>query len=302
MKKLFKKGLAMIMALAMMLVLPMTGINAKADAVSADPSDVYVSLGADLNETERATVLGLLGITEDDLLNYKVGQITNEEEHKYLGEYVDASVIGTRALSSVMVIQGKEGEGINVTTKNINYCTSGMYINALITAGVENAEVIVAGPFELTGTAALVGAMKAYSELTGTNISAESMDAAVDELVITSSLADSVVVGAENVEDLIAFVKAQVVEQDLKDEDAIRTVIQEGANQLGITITPEEEDSIVSLMEKISALDLDADAMKEQATELYNKLEEMGITEESAKNFLQKLIDAIIEFFQSIFG
>lgn len=302
MKKLLKKGIMAVAMAAMLFTLPAAGITAKADAVSADPSDVYVSLGADLNETERATVLGLLGITEDDLATYTVGQITNEEEHKYLGEYLDASVIGTRALSSVMVVLGEEGEGINVTTKNINYCTSGMYVNALITAGVENAEVVVAGPFEITGTAALVGAMKAYADLTGTVISAESMDAAVDELIVTSSLAESVTTGSENIEDLIAYVKAEVVENGLDDEESIRKVIQEGATQLGITITPEEENAIVSLMKKISELDLDADAIKAQAEELYNKLEEMGITEESAKNFLQKLIDAISNFFQSIFG
>lgn len=302
MKKLLKKGIMAVAMAAMLFTLPATGITAKADAVSADPSDVYVSLGADLNETERATVLGLLGITEDDLATYTVGQITNAEEHKYLGEYLDASVIGTRALSSVMVVLGEEGEGINVTTKNINYCTSGMYVNALITAGVENAEVVVAGPFEITGTAALVGAMKAYADLTGTVISAESMDAAVDELIVTSSLAESVTTGSENIEDLIAYVKAEVVENGLDDEESIRKVIQEGATQLGITITPEEENAIVSLMKKISELDLDADAIKAQAEELYNKLEEMGITEESAKNFLQKLIDAISNFFQSIFG
>ena len=37
-----------------------------------------------------------------------------------------------------------------------------MYENALTTAGVTDATVTVAGPFNITGTAALVGAMNAY--------------------------------------------------------------------------------------------------------------------------------------------
>ena len=220
MRKLYNKITAVMLAGLMTISLPMAGMTAKADAVAdADPSDVYVSFGADLNENEKATVYGLMGIKEDDLENFKVGEITNEDEKTYLGDYLDASVIGSRALSSVIVVIGEKGDGIDVETKNISYCTPGMYTNALITAGIEDADVIVAGPFEITGTAALVGAMKAYAELTGENISAESMDAAVNELVVTSEIAESV--NSEDIEQLMAFVKAKVVEGGLDDEEAI---------------------------------------------------------------------------------
>ena len=42
--------------------------------------------------------------------------------------------------------------------------------------------------------------------------------------------------------------------------------------------------------------------MKEQAKDLFNKLEDMGIDKEEAKNFFQKIIDAIQSFFNDIFG
>ena len=51
--------------------------------------------------------------------------------------------IGSRALSSVAVMDAKKGSGIKVTTKNINYCTASMYENALATAGVEDANVVI---------------------------------------------------------------------------------------------------------------------------------------------------------------
>ena len=300
MRKLYKKITAIALVAAMVLAMPAAGITAQADAVTdAKPEDVYVSFGADLNDFEKATVMDLMGISEEDLEEYTVGKITNDEEHEYLGDYLDASVIGTRALSSVIVVIGKEGDGINVTTNNISYCTAGMYTNALITAGIENAEVIVAGPFEITGTAALVGAMKAYAELTGEEISAESMDTAVNELVITSQMAEEV--NSEEVEELIAFVKAKVVEGGLDDEESIREVIEEGSTQLGITLTEEEVNTIISLMKKISELDLDVESMKEQAGELFDKLEELGLDKEQAKNFFQKIIDAITDFFNSLF-
>ena len=174
-----------------------------------------------------------------------------------------------------------------------------MYTNALITAGIEDADVIVAGPFEITGTAALVGAMKAYAELTGEKISEDSMDAAVNELVITSEIAENV--NSEDIEQLMAFVKAKVVEEGLDNDEAISQAIDEGASQLGISITEEEKQSIISLMKKIGDLDLDLESMQQQAKDLFNKLEDMGIDKEQAKNFFQKIIDALKEFFSSLF-
>ena len=300
MRKLYKRLTAAVLATAIVLALPFTGKIAKADAVTdADPKDVYVSFGADLSSDEKSTVMSLMGITGDDLENYTVGEITNADEKKYLGDYLDSSVIGSRALSSVIVIVGQDGDGIDVETKNISYCTSGMYTNALITAGIENADVIVAGPFEITGTAALVGAMKAYSELTGKEISEDSMDAAVNELVITSDIAEGE--NSEDIEELMAYVKAEVVRRGLNNEDEISKIIDEAAEQLNITITEDEKNAIISLMKKISDLDLDLDSMKEQAKDLFNKLEDMGIDKEQAKNFFQKIIDAIQNFFNSLF-
>ncbi|MCR5702871.1 MAG: DUF1002 domain-containing protein [Lachnospiraceae bacterium] len=303
MRKLYNKTLSCALVAAMVLSLPVAGLTVKADAVSdASPEDVYVSFGADLKDDEKEKVMDLLGVDEDELENYTVGEITNEDEHKYLGEYLDDSVIGSRALSSVVVVIGNEGDGIDVETKNISYCTPGMYTNALITAGIKDADVIVAGPFEITGTAALVGAMRAYAELTGETISAESMDTAVNELVVTSQMAQDGNISADDVEQLMAFVKAKVVEENLDNDEAISKAIDQGAEELGITVTDEEKQTIISLMKKINGLDLDLDSMKEQAKDLFNKLEDMGIDKEQAKNFFQKIVDALTEFFGNLFN
>lgn len=302
MSKLNKGISSVLMAAVMTLSLPAAGLTVHADALSdAAPEDVYVSFGADLKDDEKDKVMDLMGIYEDDLSDYTVGEITNEDEHEYLGDYLDDSVIGSRALSSVVVIVGEEGDGIDVETKNISYCTSGMYTNALITAGIKDADVIVAGPFEITGTAALVGAMRAYSALTGETISSASMDTAVNELVVTSQMAQEGNVSADDVEQLMAFVKAKVVEENLDNEEAISKAIDQGASELGITVTEQEKASIISLMKKINDLDLDLDSMKSQAKDLFNKLEDMGIDKEKAKSFFQKIVDALTEFFKDIF-
>lgn len=139
--------------------------------------------------TKKVAVLDGFGITENDLSDYKTIEITNKDEHDYLGDYMSDSVIGTRALSSVMVVKADEDSGVNVSTKHITYCTSGMYCNALVTAGLSDAKVTVVGPFDISGTSALVGAMKAYSVMTGEEISEKTMDTATDELVTTAEVA-----------------------------------------------------------------------------------------------------------------
>lgn len=290
-----KRALSIIMA-AMVLG---SSLPVSADGVT---EKAYLSLGADLKESEKAIVLDLLDVEEEDLGEYTVGKVTNAEEHEYLDDYLSASVIGSRALSSVLVEIEDEGEGIDVETSNITYCTSGMYRNALATAGVENASIKVAGPFNITGTAALVGVMKAYEKMTGETISEESKDAATNELVTTGELAENIG-DSDDAEALIALVKEKVVEGNLKSEEDIMNAVEEAAKQLEIKLSEEDRQLILELMEKIKNLDIDMDQLKEQAKVVYDKLVDMGIDVksksfwQSVKDALNKVMDKIINLF-----
>ncbi len=290
-----KRALSIIMAA---LVLG-NSLSVSADGVT---EKTYLSLGADLKESEKAIVLDLLDVEEEDLGEYTIGEVTNAEEHEYLDDYLSASVIGSRALSSVLVEIEDEGEGIDVETSNITYCTSGMYRNALATAGVENASIKVAGPFNITGTAALVGVMKAYEKMTGEAISEESKDAATNELVTTGELAENIG-DSDDAEALIALIKEKVVEGNLKSEEDIMNAVEEAADQLEIKLSEEDRQLILELMEKIKNLDIDMDQLKEQAKAVYDKLVDMGIDVksksfwQSVKDVLNKVMDKIINLF-----
>ena len=280
-----------------------SGMTALADRVDAVIDKPYVALGADLKESERAKVLELLGVTDAELKDYDVVTITNEDEHKYLDSYLDAGVIGTRALSSVMVVGKEAGNGINVNTNNISYCTSGMYRNALITAGVEDADITVAGPFSISGTAALVGAIKAYETMTGEEVPEVNLDAANNELVITGEIVESVG-DPEKVEQLMALVKQEVAEGAVSGSEDIKNLVKQAADELEIRLSDEDRDKITGLMDKIDGLDLNVDAIKEQAKDLYHKLENLDFNfdAESVGNFFTRIIDAIVGFFQDLFS
>ncbi len=274
-------------------------------AAYADASDTYVSMGADLTVEQRAKVLELMDLTEEDLAGMDVVQITNEKEHEMLGGYLPNSVIGSRALSCVRVDK-KKSDGIKVTTKNITYCTEGMYQNALITAGIENADVIVAGPTNISGTAGLVGAMEAYQEMTGKTISEENQDAAVNEIVATGDLADNLG-STENAENLMALVKQKVISADLSSDEDILKAIEDAAAQIGVTLSDAEKQQILSLMKKIGNLDIDVDALKQQASDIYDRLKNLGVDmsdldKDTVVNAIAKFFQGIIEFFKGLFS
>ncbi len=259
----------------------------------------YLALGANLTPEQKNTVLSLLGINAAELEEYDVIYITNDEEHQYLGEYVAADKIGTRSLSSVLVVKREKGNGINITTKNISYCTIGMYKNALITAGITDADIIVAGPAPISGTAALVGVMKAYSDMTGEKVTEQSMDTALNELVLTGDLADTVG-DSEKAEELIAYLKQEVIEKNLSSESEIREVIGKACDEFSIQLSENEIAQLVELLQKIESLDLDLDSIKDQAQELYDKLSQIdtGGFFDRVAGFFRSIID----FFKGLFS
>ena len=295
-----KRGIAVLLAGMMLVASPLTVLADREDAKLNVP---YVSLGADLNAQERETVLRLLDVTEEDLKKYTVATVTNQDEHDFLDSYLDKSVIGSRALSSVLVEGKKDGNGINVTTKNITYCTPGMYENALATAGIKDADIIVAGPFEISGTAALVGAIKSYENMTGETVKTENVETATNELVITGQVAESVG-DTEKAEQLIGAVKEQVVDGQAVTAEEIGEVVDQAAEELSIQLSEEDRQAIVKLMEKIDGLNLDVETLKEQAKDLYGKIEDLGlkldINKEEVEGFFQKIINAIKEFFAGL--
>ena len=231
----------------------------------------YLALGEDLSAEQRATVLAIMGIDASKLSDYDVVYINKSEEHQYLGSYIDSGKIGSRSLSSIVIVQREKGNGIQISTNNISYCTVGMYKNALATAGIQDADIIVAAPFAISGTAALVGVFKAYTQMTGDVIDEENIDAALHELVVTGNLEAS---GGDSdeIEGMIAYVKQAVVEHDLSDETEIREAIAKGCKKFNITLNDEEINEIVKVMQKISDLDLDLDKILNAAQSVYDKI------------------------------
>lgn len=289
-------------------------------AVTVTSNKTYLALGADLTAPQRSTVLALMGIAEADLPNYDVVYVTNAEEHQRLDTYIASSVIGTKSLSSVVVRPADKGHGVTVTTKNINYCTDNMYRNALITAGVEDADIMVVGPSPISGTAALIGALKAYERMSGQTVSDKALDTALNELVTTGEIKQAVGNDAK-AEEIISYVKAQIAANDLKTEEEIEAAIRQGMKDLDVQLSEEDIKKTVSLMMKIKSMGIDFNVLAEQADDIYAKykdkinagtfniddvdLEDLGlgkIVKNAVGGFFKEVGDTVKEFFSGLFS
>ena len=277
--------------LAIFILVIYTPINALAEG------EIVVSLGANLTQAQREEMLELFGVKENEVT---IIEVTNQEERDYLEGLVSDKTIGTKAISSCYVKPLAEGEGIIVETHNITWVTREMFANAMVTAGVENAHVVAAAPFNVSGTAALTGIMKAFEKAEGENLSEEAKKIASEELVTTGELGDEI--GKDEAAELIRKIKEKVISGNIKDSEDIRRIIIEISADLNINLTQEQIDQIVKLMEKIKNLDLNVENIREQLNKIAGNLDEVRKKVEENRGLIQKILDAIIGFFQWIRG
>lgn len=261
-----------------------------------EKKDIVVALGKDLSEEQKREMLSFFKV--DD--SVRLIQVSNEEEREYFGQYIDESILGTRAISSVYVERLPEGEGITVETHNISWVTEDMYRNASITAGVKDARIIVSSPVKVSGTAALTGIMKAFEDLTGESISKEEKEIASEEIAKTVLLGSEI--GQEKAQELINNIKIYIIDNNIKGKGSIKKVAEEMAKDLGVELTDEQLNQIVSLMRNISKLDLNIEDIKQQLKDISGKIDRIAQQNIEIKSFLGRILDAIMSFLNKIFG
>jgi uncharacterized protein YpuA (DUF1002 family) len=273
-----RKILAMLLIITMLISIPSISF---ADAVEGD---VIVSLGENLTEQQEKDMLAELEVPE----NAQMITVSNKEEHDYLGEFIPKSQIGSRAISSASITMGAKESGLEVQTNNITWVTDEMYINALTTAGVKDATIQISAPFEVSGTAALTGIMKAYEATTNKEIPEEIKKVANEEMVKTAQLGDSI--GADNAASLMGKVKDEIAKNEPKTEADLRALIEQVAAELGITLTDAELDMLVDFFNQLKAMDIDWNQVKEQLSVTAEKVSTF-LQSEEGQSFLQKLQD-----------
>lgn len=262
-----KKLLAVIMSVfCLTATIPCTSVLADGQKV--------VTLGADLSAEQKEMILRYFGISGQ---NIQTLTITNQDERDHLGSYVPLEQIGTRTYSCALVNPTASG-GIQVKTANLSWVTSNMIATTLSTSGVVNCEVLAAAPFEVSGTGALTGILMAYESAVGTTLDIEKKEAATQELITTTTIANTL--GQALATDLVNESKKQIIEGNVVSNTDINIVIDEVAAEEGISLTDEDRQLLVDLMEQIADLDYNYDDMKETLERVEANMKEIQEDEE----------------------
>jgi len=292
-KRLRKAGVA---ALAFALIFSLLPAVAFADAVVGE---TVVTLGADLTPQQRDAILKEMNVDR----NVQIVEVTNEEEHRYLGKYVSKATIGTRALSSAKITLAEKGAGITVKTNNITHITETMYANALITAGVKDAEVYVTAPTQVSGTAGLTGILKAFETATDTKISDEQKEVANEEMVRTSELGEKIG-DPDKAAQFMMDLKQRMAEEKPETPEEFRNLIINVSNEYNINLSNQDIEQLTQLLQRLSELNIDWGALSDQVKKLRDNLDEI-LNSDKTKGFLETLLDwlaSLLDALKQIFS
>ncbi|MGG6362458.1 DUF1002 domain-containing protein [Peribacillus frigoritolerans] len=281
-----------IVTILLCLLLP---YKAFADAAVGE---MIVTLGENLTNEQKSMILSEMKAPND----VEVLTVTNAEEHEYLGDYIASRLIGTKAISSSAITLEEKGTGLKLESKNINWVSDEMYINALATAGVKDATVYVTAPIPVSGTAALTGVIKAYEISADKKIPEDVKQAANEEMVKTAKLGDEI--GTEEASALVTKIKEEMAANPPANTEEVREVVESSAKDLGIALNEDQVQSLIDLFNKLKELNIDWNAVGDQLTAAKDKLSNF-LESEEGQSFLDKLkevFSSLIDAIKSLFS
>ncbi len=265
------------------------GTAAPASAASVTVGDQRVVIGANVDAEQKAKIYSDFGLEQGAVTELTV---TNDEEREYLEGVVDSDKIGSRSFSCVYILVLEEGAGLDIVTKNINWCTEEIYRNALITAGISDAKVSISAPFAVSGTAALTGIYKAYEDITGEKLDEVAKAVATSELVLTSELADEI--GSYDAAEIVNELKLILDETVNMSDSQVLDEIKSIADQYSVSITDSQKQQLLKLVRSLEGLD--SDELKAKVEGVQNTLKKLS----GAQSTISKIGESIKNFFVSI--
>ena len=261
-----------------------------------------VVYGEALSPAQKEEVRKLLGVTDSS----KVTEITVNGED--LVKYIKGDR-HSNMYSSAKITRKEKGQGLviqQVTPENITEVTNEMYGNALLTAGIQDANVEVASPVKVSGHSALVGIYKAYDAGEGAALNTDRTEVANEELGLATDLAKKEGMDQDKVSQLLTDIKKEIAEQNPATKEEITQIIDERLKALGITLSEQDRQLLIDLFEKMRGLNINFDNVQSQLEDLSKDIKDrIGEVVSENKGFLQAVSDfftKLIEGIKSLFS
>ena len=269
------------------------------------PTFVY---GESLSESEVKETQRLLDIENPENVNST--SVTYKDLVNYIGGDPNGS---SNMISSVIVQKENKGKGVDVvikTPENITEVTKEQYRNASITAGVEDATLIVGAVRKVTGESALTGIYKAF-EVNGEKLDKDRMEAAQEELEVVNEI-NQKNEGKDNyaspqLDNAIVEVKNKLSEikqenKEIPTKQEITQVINQAVenNNLQNIVTGDQINQLVIYFQQyVQTGAIDSEQVKQELSKLSKDL--VGTASEIYDNAKQSgLVDQIVGFFRDL--
>ena len=250
----------------------------------------------DLTEEQIKQVYGLFGFPRGEVPELR---LTSEEEHEAMRGHVDEAVLGTKTISSVYLELLPAGSGYDVRLVNITWCTPEMVTSALETIGIQDARVVIAAPFSVSGTGAVAGIYKAYEDMAGQNLDEGAKDAGTQEMTVTGELAEEI--GAKDSAGIISELKSMLNETPNMTDEEIRETIRDIAARHKVRLTDAQVEQLLDLSRTLEKLD--PDALKKRVESVRETIEKVEETKDQVVGFtdsIKQLISTLEEFMNKI--
>lgn len=212
-----KRILSIVMAaliMVMQMILP--------ESVMAYDNTKLVTLGSDLNDQQKRDILNFFGVSETDV---QVLYVTNAEEKQLLSNSFSEAEIGSKTFSCAYIHLLYDPVGILATIGNLSKVDSKIITQSMVSAGINNAEVVTAAPFEVSGTGALTGIFKSFEYLSNETLDPVKKDIAVQNIETNNYLAEKI--GKDPATVVINDIMIQVIQGGVKEQGAVRQTVDE---------------------------------------------------------------------------
>ncbi len=221
------------------------------DAQSLEVSST-VSIGESNDEAQRAELLDYFGV--DDVSD--VVDVTVQETLQTWEGIFDLSGVDS-AYSSTSLICSPAGSGVDVATRNIEMVPPELYALTLVTAGISDAQLVVAAPDDAValGMTALTGVFKTWdlAPCVGMVNDPARRNLALRQLALVASIGQRQG-GAEamgQATQLMLALQQSVVEGTVAPDDLDETVTAQ-AEELGVPLDADEQASMVEFLGQLS--------------------------------------------------
>lgn len=323
--KLYKNLILFSLAL-LLFVIPFKQSYAVTEEAWSEAVTVY-GAALEQNSDLQSRTKSLLNTEDNDKITY----VHANDLTKYLNLQSNDSVLK----SSIRIKKLASGDGlslnINQSAGKITKITEETYKNALLTAGVTDAEVTIAAAEDVTGESALAGVYKAF-EAQGESIDANKTQAAQSELNSISTIneenASKEGYSSEQLNKAIAEAKAEIAKQGANlNTTEIKNIVIEKINNNGLNnvlndnqiniivnfinnaqnqgvFSGENKDKFingakdyVNEIKNSDGFKQASDKAKEMGKNIKDSLEKEGVWDKFM-NFIQSIIDAIMGLFK----